>query len=124
MTARPDLADDGIKNDLPRMAIPYVVAMNLDAAEDATPVSDADNDVLPDARTDILSPFPPYLAPPYLVPPPPDAAADGTREASRGDADRDATPDVRADIPFPPPPYLLPAMIDDPLLGPLPSGKK
>ncbi len=119
MTASPDLAADALKYDVPIMMVPYVVAMLPDAAVDTTPASDADNDVLPDARTDIS--FPP---PPYLAPPPRDAAADGAQEASSRDADRDARPDVRADIPFPPPPYLLPAMIEDPLPGPSPSGKK
>jgi hypothetical protein len=100
----PDQADAALKYDLPMMMVPYVVAMALDAAADqqADAVgqgTDADRDVVPDARADIS--FPP---PPYLAPPPPDAATD----MARGDATKDALPDLRADMAFPPPPYLMP----------------
>jgi hypothetical protein len=127
-TTGPDLADASIKEDLPLMMVPYLVAMAPDAGLDTAPVPDADRDVFPDAGTDISFPPPPYLAPrypdaatdipspppPYLAPPPPDAATDG----ARADADKDATPDLRRDIAFPPPVYLIPHMIDDPLPGP------
>src|SRR5512133_1955348 len=80
-TATPDLADDAIKNDLPQIMVPYVVAMLPDAAPDVaadaleTQGVDADRDATSvplDVRADIPYPPPPYLVPPMLPDAPPD----------------------------------------------------
>ena len=98
-TNPPDLADALTKDDLPLIAVPYLVVLVEDAA-DAVPDSqetqgvDADRDafaVPPDLGADL-----PNVVPPYLLPP---------------------QPDVGPDFYPPPPPYIVPYIAPDELPG-------
>ena len=71
-TSASDLADAAIREDLPLIAVPYLVVMVEDAAADLAPDAgeaqgvDADRDASPpplDARLDTVFPQPPYLLP-------------------------------------------------------------
>jgi hypothetical protein len=70
-TNAPDLADAAAKNDLPLLAVPYLMVMVEDAAADAreAPTVDADRDGAssPDVGADVSFPPPPYLILPMLA---------------------------------------------------------